>query len=109
MSVFSRTRCARKGVWGIPILRSKQKFSVCSFCKKGNRFYEQNRDENFSRRGRRLRPIMQRSGVVCFASPEWGVQNRYWVNTTHFVYCISYPRFSHQKSLQNLKKRGAAA
>lgn len=24
--------------------------------------------------------------MFCFASPEWGVQNRYWVNTTRFVY-----------------------
>lgn len=100
MSVYSHTLLQKRGM-GKSHFAEQTEIISRLFCGKGNRFFVQNRDENFSRRGRRLCPITQRSGVVCFDEPFAVCQNRYWVNTIYTDMHAAFHRLFDQSSIQH--------
>jgi hypothetical protein len=68
-----------------PHLRSS-KVEHSHFSEKDFSFFGENVCRTFAVKVADFAQKTERGGVNCFASPDSGVQNGYWVNTTRSVY-----------------------
>lgn len=104
MSADRLSAACKKGFGDYPRLRSSENAKHHFFGEKIFRLPETVRSV-FSRQGRSLCPIVQRSETVCFASAIRRVQNRYWVNSIYSVYASPFPAKSAMKSAPTEKER----
>ncbi len=80
-----KEKSCKRGLGSFPICGAVR-ISFTDFSEKNFLFSAENVEGILCRQGRRLCPIMQRSGMICFARSIWDVQNRYWVNTTQYAH-----------------------
>ncbi len=94
-----KEKSCKRGLGSFPICGAVR-ISYTDFSEKNFLFFAENVEEILCRQGRRLCPIMERSGMVCFDEPDTACQNRYWVNTIYSdmsssFYQICTPKIKH--------------